>query len=102
MILLLKILRLRFDLQKKLAICGRKLKFLSGLVSDVSTLQTCNGLLKRHAQLDKFADVFSAEQGVMTEWIIIASDFIRGESSSSEIAAFWSRFRKQLLRFKLN
>ncbi|MCL4409740.1 MAG: tetratricopeptide repeat protein [Gammaproteobacteria bacterium] len=54
-------------------------------------------LLKRHAQLDKFADVFSAEQGVMTEWIIIASDFIRGESSSSEIAAFWSRFRKQLL-----
>ena len=60
-------------------------------------------LLKRHAQLDKFADVFSAEQGVMTEWIIIASDFIRGEKAAPlKSPHFGLVFASSSCRFKLN
>gem|GEM_PF-522959 len=48
-------------------------------------------------ELEQYRDVLSAEHTTLIEWLVMAAGIAEQNTSSSETAAFWSRFRKQLL-----
>lgn len=49
------------------------------------------------ASLSALQDSLNAEQVTVFEWLFLTKQILREENTASEVAAFWSRFRKQLL-----
>lgn len=49
------------------------------------------------AGLEKYAAQLNSEQEILRDWIEVSAALLADDISTSEITAFWSRFRKQLL-----